>query len=106
MFGKMSTLPTQSESRTLACAHLVLGLSAFVFWAIYMLQRSGFLFPHTFERFVQHHLDGVGMASFALAALGIALGLYLGRGGRRTRLLLWGTLISVAGALAQLLLPL
>ena len=85
---------------------LLLGLSAFVVWVIYMLQRSGFLFPHSFERFVQHHLDGVGMASFALAVIGTALGLYLGRGGRRTRLLLWGTLMSVAGALAQLFLPL
>ena len=90
----------------MACVPLVLGLSAFVFWAIYMLQRSGFLVPHSLERFVQHHLDGVGMVSFALAAIGIVLGLYLGRGGRRTRLMLWGILISVAGALAQLLLPL
>src|SRR5258708_46099 len=102
----MNNAPTQPVSRTVACVPLVLGPSAFFVWTVYMLQRSGFLFPHSFERFVQYHLDGVAMASFALAATGIALGLYLGRGGRRTRLLLWGTLVSVAGALAHLLLPL
>ena len=85
---------------------LILGISALLVWAVYMLQRSGLLFPHSLARFVQRHLDGVGMASFALAGAGIALGLYLGRGGRRTKLLLWGTLISVAGALAQFLAPL
>ena len=98
--------PTQRVSHPVACVPLVLGICALLVWAIYMLQRSGFLFPHFFERFVQHHLDGVAMASFALAAAGISAGLFLGRGGRRTRLLLWGTLISVAGALAQLLLSL
>jgi hypothetical protein len=102
----MSTMPIQPVPRTVACAPLVLGLAAFAVWAIYMLQRSGFLFPHSFERFVQHHLDGVAATSITLAAIGIALGLYLGRGGRRTKLLLWGTLISVAVVLAQLFLPL
>ena len=102
----MSSTPAQRVSPPVACVPLVLGIAAILVWAIYMLQRSGFLFPHSFERFVQHHLDGVGMVSFAFAIIGIALGLYFGRGGRRTKLLLWGTLISVAGALAQLLLPL
>ena len=101
----MST-PTQRISHPVACVPLILGISALLVWAIYMLQRSGSLFPHSFEQFVQHHLDGVAMVSFAFAATGIALGLYLGRGGRRTGLLLWGTVTSVAGALAQLLLPL
>lgn len=103
--GNMSTMPTQPLLRTVACAPLVLGLAAFALWAIYMLQRSGFLFPNSFERFVQHHLDGVAAASFTLAAMGIALGLYLGRGGRRTKLLLWGTLISVGAVLAKLFYP-
>ena len=101
----MST-PAQRVSHPVACVPLFLGICALVVWAMYMLQRSGFLLPHSFERFVQHHLDGVAMVSFALAASGIALGVYLGRGGRRTRLLLWGTLISVAAALVQFLLPL
>ena len=101
----MSTT-TQHVSRPVACVPLVLGTCALAPWAIYMLQRSGLLFPNSFARFVQQHLDAVGAASFALAAAGVALGLYLGRGGRRTRLVLWGILISVAGALAQLLLPL
>jgi hypothetical protein len=102
----MNTLPTQSVARTVASVPLILGLSAFTFWAVYMLQRSGLLAPDSFERFVQRHLDEVAMTSLALAVIGVALGLYLGRGGRRTKLMLWGTLISVAGALAQLLLPL
>jgi hypothetical protein len=101
----MSTT-TQHVSRPVACVPLVLGISALSAWAIYMLQRSGLLFPDSFERFVQHHLDVVGTASLALAAAGVAIGLYLGRGGRRTRLVLWGILVSVAGAVAQLLLPL
>jgi hypothetical protein len=84
---------------------MILGICSLLVWVVYMLQRSGLLFPHSFERFAQHHLDGIGIVSLVLAGAGIALGLYLGRGGRRTRLLLWGTLISVAGGLAQLLLP-
>ena len=90
----------------MACLPLALGGCAIGVSLIYMLQRSGLLFPHSFERFVQHHLDGVGIAAFGLAVAGIVLGLYLGRGGRRNGLLLWGTLVSLAGALAQLLLPL
>jgi hypothetical protein len=85
---------------------LILGLCAVLGSSIYILQRSGFLVPHSFDSFVQHHLDGFGVLSFGLALTGMALGLYLGRGGRRNNLLIWGTLVSVAAALAQLLVPL
>ena len=85
---------------------LVLGVSAILLSSVYVLQRSGRLGSHSLETFVQHHLDGIGITAFALAGTGMALGLYLGRGGRRTALLVWGTVISVAGAVAQLLLPL
>jgi hypothetical protein len=90
----------------MACLPLVLGGCAIALSVIYMLQRSGLLFPDSFEGFVQHHLNGIGIAAFGLAVAGIILGLYLGRGGRRNRLLLWGTLVSLAGGLALLLLPL
>jgi hypothetical protein len=102
----MSNTRSQHLSRPAACLPLVFGLSALVVWTIYLLQRSGMLSPHSFERFVQRHLDAVAITSFVLAAVGIALGLYLGRGGRQTKLMLWGILICVAGALAQLFLPL
>jgi hypothetical protein len=101
----MST-PAERVSRPVACIPLVFGGSAILLSAVYMLQRSGFLGSHSFERFIQHHLDGIGITAFALAGIGMTVGVYLGRGGRRTTLLFWGTVISVAGALAQLLLPL
>lgn len=102
----MSNQPAQALPRSIACLPLLFGGSAILLSSIYMLQRSSFLGLHSFERFVQQHLDGIGITAFILAGIGMALGLYLGRGGRRTALLLWGTVISVAGGLAQLLLPL
>jgi hypothetical protein len=90
----------------MACLPMVLGISAILLTAIYSLQRSGHLLPPSFGRFVQHHLDGIGIAAFGVAVTGTAVGLYLGRGGRQTRLLFWGTLLCVVGALAPLLLSL
>jgi hypothetical protein len=102
----MSKQTAQSLPRSTACLPLVFGGSAILLSSIYQLQRSGFLGSGSFERWGQDHLDGIGITAFALAGIGMALGLYLGRGGRKSALLLWGTGISVAGALAQLLLPL
>jgi hypothetical protein len=85
---------------------LVFGCSAISLSAIYTLQRFGLPGPHSFDNGVQHHLDAIGISALALAGFGIALGLCLGHGGRRMALPLWGMMISVAGALAQLLLSL
>jgi hypothetical protein len=86
---------------------MVLGASAAIGSLVYELQRSGLLVPHSLERAVQAHLDALGIAAFALAFTGSLLGAYLSRGGGRpTRVLLWGTVLSVAALVAQLLLPL
>ncbi|MCX6926654.1 MAG: hypothetical protein NT154_26130 [Verrucomicrobia bacterium] len=41
----MSSTPAQRVSPPVACVPLVLGIAAILVWTIYMLQRSGFLFP-------------------------------------------------------------
>jgi hypothetical protein len=102
----MSTQPTELSSRREAWLPLILGACAIAMSVIYELQRSSLLVPHSLERFVQHHLDGLGIAALCLAVAGLVSGLYLGRGGRRHGILLWGILASIAGTLAQLLLPL
>jgi hypothetical protein len=98
--------PPPASSTRFDCLPLALGVSAILLSFIYYLERSGLLVPHSFERFVQHHLDSCGIASFVLAVTGMILGLYFGRGGRKARVVSWGTLTSVAAALAQLALPL
>ncbi len=102
----MSDQPAERSSRSVVYLPLTLGTCAILVSLAYWLQRSGSLFPHSLERFVQHHLDGIGITALGLAVTGIILGLYLGRGGRRNSVLLWGTLVSVAATLLQLLLPL
>jgi hypothetical protein len=85
---------------------LAFGASAAAAVLIYELQRSSLLVPHSLDRAVQAHLDALGITAFALALSGTLIGAYLGRGRRQTPVLLWGTVLSVAALLAQLLLPL
>ena len=99
------TKPAQHFS-LVARMPLAFGVSSVFLSSVYILQRSTHLGPRSFERFVQHHLDGIGITAFALAGTGVAFGLYLLRFRAKTPLLVWGTVISVIGALAHLLMPL
>ena len=92
--------------RSLSGAPLVLGVLALLMSVLYMLQRFGSPFPDSFERFVQFHLDSICGLALLFAVAGAILGLCLGGGVGRSRLLIWGTLICVAAIFAQLLMPL
>jgi hypothetical protein len=89
MTGLMASLP------------LLLGCTGLCFCAIYQLQRTGcFLHSfYSFDRFIQHHLDGVGGSASLAGILGALLGLVILRIRGRSQIVTYGTVSSILAVL-------
>jgi hypothetical protein len=78
----------------LAMVPLAFGFTGLGLCVVYQAQRSDML-PYSLDRFIQHHLDAIAGFSMLAALLGVVAGLATLRLRGRSRLLTFGTILSV-----------
>ena len=85
------------QERPLAFLPMLLGFVGLVGSVVYQIQRTGaFSYSfHSFDRFIQHHLDAVSGDSALSALLGVLAGLVILRSRGRSRLVEVGTVFSL-----------
>jgi hypothetical protein len=101
----MRAIQNAKSGRLLASVPLAFGAVALCLYSVYEAQRWGLLF-YSFDRFVQHHLDGIAGVAFVSAILGALIGVVIIQFRGKNHLVTIGTLISTAAMFWCLLLPL
>ena len=87
--------------RAVALLPLLLGCTGMLFCVVYQAQRTGFFLDsfYSFDRFNQHHLDGVVALASLAGILGVLLGLVILRFRGRSRIVTCGTVSSLVALL-------
>lgn len=93
----MHTDPASTARGPLAFVPVVLGLVALLTSGAYQAQRFGVFIQscYSLDRFIQRHLDAIGIFSSITALLGVVAGLVLLRLQGQSLPLKWGTILSV-----------
>lgn len=93
----MHTNPTGTLKGSLAFLPTLLGSVGLIGLVVYQVQRtSAFAHSfHSFDRFIQHHLDAIAGYSSLSALLGILAGLLILRSRGQSRIVAFGTILSL-----------